>query len=170
MSRVAAVIKKTAREEYSSCKQGSFENIMDYKWLFDAKLDALKTIGNDVPTPTDIAMDFLYGLDNVRYGDFKAEVVNDMQKGLAVDLDDLNKMYVLASRRVVVRTGKDTGGATFATKDQDLNKKNPSKNSPGKNDEKTKWPNKKGWLPSWQRWNASTVEKKDIPPRRARTG
>jgi len=31
MSRVAAVIKKTAREEYSSCKQGSFENIMDYK-------------------------------------------------------------------------------------------------------------------------------------------
>jgi hypothetical protein len=98
----------------------------------------LRAIRNDVPTPTDIAMDFLYGLDNVRYGDCKAEVVNDMQKGLAVDLDDLNKMYVLASRRVVVHTGKDTEGATFATKDQDLDKKNPSKNSPGKNDEKTK--------------------------------
>jgi len=79
-SNVAAVIKKTAREEYSACRQGSFESIMDYKRRFDSKLDALKASGNDVPTPADVAMDFLYGLDNVRYGEFKAEVVNDMQK------------------------------------------------------------------------------------------
>lgn len=65
-------------------------------------------------------------------------MVNDMQKGLAVDLDDLNKMYVLVSRRVVVCTGKGAGGATFATIDQDLAKKNPRKNSPAKDDKKTK--------------------------------
>jgi hypothetical protein len=36
MSKVAAVIKKTAREEYAACKQGPFEHIMDYKRRFDA--------------------------------------------------------------------------------------------------------------------------------------
>jgi hypothetical protein len=30
-SKVAGIIKKTAREEYSACKQGSFEHILDYK-------------------------------------------------------------------------------------------------------------------------------------------
>lgn len=153
-SKVATVIKKTAREEYSACKQGSFENILDYKRRFDSKLDALKASRNDVPTPADVAMDFLYGLDNVRYGDFKAEVVNDVQKGLAVDLDDLNKMYVLASRRVVVCTGKDAGGgATFATIDQDLNKKGPGKNSPGKDDEKTKQEKLAAWLAKMKCFN-----------------
>jgi hypothetical protein len=32
------------------------------------------------------------------YADFKTEVINDMQKGTSVQLDDLKKMYVLASR------------------------------------------------------------------------
>jgi hypothetical protein len=117
-SKVATVIKKTVREEYESCRQGPFEGIMDFKRCFDAKLDALKVSGNDEPEAADLAMDFLYTLDNSRYGEFKAEVINNMQKGLAVDLNDLNKMYLLASRRVVARTGKDVGGATFAMLDQ----------------------------------------------------
>jgi len=115
---VAAIIKKTAREEYAACKQGPFEHIMDYKRRFDAKLDALKDSGNVVASDADIAMDFLYGLDNARYAEFKAEVINDMKKGSVVCLDDLNKMYVVASRRVAVKTGKEGGGATFATVDQ----------------------------------------------------
>ena len=49
--------------------------------------------------------------------EFKVEIVNNMQKGTMLDLDDLNKMCVLTSRWVVVRTGKDGGGATFATID-----------------------------------------------------
>ena len=40
-SKVASVIKKTAREEYTACKQGTFEHIVDYKRRFDARLDAL---------------------------------------------------------------------------------------------------------------------------------
>jgi hypothetical protein len=44
-----------------------------------------------------------------------------------LDLDDLNKMYVLASRHVVVRAGRDSGGATFAT-DQSQKKPGASKN------------------------------------------
>jgi hypothetical protein len=52
-------------------------------------------------------MDFMYGLDNTCYAKFKVEIINVMQKGAKLDLDDLNKMYVLASRRVVLRSGKE---------------------------------------------------------------
>jgi hypothetical protein len=81
-------------------------------------LDALIASGNVAASNSDVAMDFMYGLDNGRYAEFKAEVVNDMQKGSSVSLDDLNKMYVVASRRVLVKARKDGGGATFATVDQ----------------------------------------------------
>jgi hypothetical protein len=30
-SKVAAVVKKLAREEYNACKQGTYELIVDYK-------------------------------------------------------------------------------------------------------------------------------------------
>jgi len=62
----------------------------------------------------------MYGLDNNRYAEFKAEIVNDLQKGtLTTQIADLNKMYILASRRVVVKIGKESpGGAIFATADE----------------------------------------------------
>jgi hypothetical protein len=128
-SKVAVVIKKMAREEYAACKQGQFENIADYKKHFDARLDALVASGNAPPTDADVAMDFMYGFDNSIYVEFKAEIVNDMQKGATSNLDDLNKMYVLASRCVVVKTGKDGGGATFATIDQSTKKTNTKNES-----------------------------------------
>jgi hypothetical protein len=140
-SKVASVIKKTAREEYAACKQGNFKHIVDYKRRFDARLDALTVSGNAVPPPEDVAMDFMYGLDNSRYAEFKAEIVNDLQKGtLTTQISDLNKMYILASRRVVVKSGKDLpGGATFATVDtQYSNKTNKTKTTPDAPDDKTK--------------------------------
>jgi len=121
--KVAAIIKKTAREEYASCKQGPFEHIIDYKRRFDSKLDALKANGNTPMVDADIAMDFMYGLDKTHCAEFKVEIINDMQKGTKLDLDDLNKMYVLASRRVVLRLGKEGGGATFATIDTSVKKR-----------------------------------------------
>jgi hypothetical protein len=83
--------------------------------------------GNTEPPKEDVAMDFMYGLDNGRYAEFKAEIVNDLQKGtLTTQIDDLNKMYILASRRVVVKTGdKITGGASFATVDTKTAKQQP---------------------------------------------
>jgi hypothetical protein len=102
-SKVASVIKKTAREEYAACKQGAFEHIIDYKRKFDVRLDAFVVSGNIAPPKEDVAMVFMYGLDNARYADFKVEIVNDMQKGTltSAQIGDLNKMYILASRRVV---------------------------------------------------------------------
>jgi hypothetical protein len=126
-SKVASVIKKTARKEYMACKQGPYEHIVDYKRKFDARLDALTVSGNNAPAKEDVAINFMYGLDNARYADFKAEIMNNLQKGTITNqVDDLNKMYFLASRRVVVRTGKEiTSGATFATVDGKLPKQQP---------------------------------------------
>jgi len=113
-SKVASVIKKTARKEYMACKQGPFEHIVDYMRKFDARLDTFTVSGNVAPPKEDIAIDFMYGLDNARYADFKAEIINDLQKGtLTTQVDDLNKIYILASRRVVVRTGKEIPGGGY---------------------------------------------------------
>ena len=91
-SKVASIIKKTVREEYAACKQGMYEHIVDYKQRFNARLDALTASGNAVPDARDTAMDFLYGLDNNRYAEFKAELVNDLQKGIFTQPKTLNEI------------------------------------------------------------------------------
>jgi hypothetical protein len=52
--------------------------IVDYKRKFDARLDAVAVSGNVAPPKEDIAIDFMYGLDNAGYADFKAEIINDL--------------------------------------------------------------------------------------------
>jgi hypothetical protein len=135
-SKVATIIKKTAREEYAACKQGPFEHIVDYKRKFNTRLDALIVSGNMAPSKEDVAMDFMYGLDNARYAEFKAEIVNDLQKGTLTQIKDLNKMYILASRSMVVKVeGNLSGGATFATVDTRITKKQPNDNKKEKTKE-----------------------------------
>jgi hypothetical protein len=85
------------QEEYSVHKQGPFEHIMDYKRRLDARLDALTASSSTSPLPADVSMDFLYGLENTPYAEFKAEVVNDMQKGTSAKLDDFEQeLHVFA--------------------------------------------------------------------------
>lgn len=98
MSKLAPVIKKTVREEYLLCKQGQCKHIVDYKKKFDVRLDALIAGGNTAPPPEDVAMDFMYGLDNTQQAEFKGEIINDLQKGTLTAITNLNKMYVLAIR------------------------------------------------------------------------
>ena len=115
-SKVESVVKKSARDDYSNCTQGAFMSIVDYKRLFDARLEAYKASGNVAMSDTDIAMDFMYGLDNERYAELKAELVNDIAKKVMTTPKDLNEMYVLASRRVVVKKSQGTSaGASFLT-------------------------------------------------------
>jgi hypothetical protein len=126
-SKVASIIKKTVREEYAACKQGPYEHIVDFKRKFDARLDAFIVSGNIAQPKAAVAMDFMYGLDNARWAGFKAEIVNDLTKGtLSTQVDDLNKVHILPSHRVVVKTGKEIpGGATFTTVDGKISKKQP---------------------------------------------
>jgi hypothetical protein len=116
-----------------------YEHIVDYKQRFDARLDALTLSGNAVPDAEDTAMDFPYGLDNNCYAEFKAELVNNLQKGIFTQPKTLNEIYLLASHRVVVRTGKEnSGGATFATVEEGSPKKNNRNKQDGPDKEKTK--------------------------------
>jgi hypothetical protein len=80
-------------------------------------LEIYKSSGNEEIKPEDAAMDFLYALDDNRYAEFKAELVNDLTKGtLEEPPKTVNDMYVMASRRVVVKKNQTTlGGASFAT-------------------------------------------------------
>jgi hypothetical protein len=44
------------------------------------------------------------------YAEFKADIVNNIQKRILTQPKDLNAMYIMASRRVVVRNNKDNLG------------------------------------------------------------
>jgi len=117
ISKVPGIIKKSARSEYEKCKQGEFESIVDFKRKFDTRLEIYKSSGNDPVDPEDAAMDFLYALDDNRYAEFKADLVNDLAMGtLAAPPKTINDVYVMASRRIVVKKNQTTlGGASFAT-------------------------------------------------------
>jgi hypothetical protein len=116
-SKVTQVVKRKAREEYQSCKQGAFESLVDFKARFDSRYDAYKDQGNVELTEEDVAMDFLESLDRARYSDFIVETINDIAKGVMESPKDVNQVYVLANTRLVVKkgTGALNVGASYAT-------------------------------------------------------
>jgi hypothetical protein len=97
-SKVAEVVKKSAHGEYMSCKQRSYESIMDYKRRFDTQLDAYKVSTNPVINDEDVAIDFLYGLGNKRYGEVKLEIMNDIPKEVMTQHKNMNAMCCQAGR------------------------------------------------------------------------
>jgi hypothetical protein len=64
ISKVAAVMRKTARNDYMNCKQGAYETIVTYRECFDIALQAYQDQENPKIELVDVAMDFFYGLDN----------------------------------------------------------------------------------------------------------
>jgi len=56
--------------------------------------------------PPDIAMDFLQGLNIVKYGDFIEEIVNDIAKDARKKPKDVNEIFNLAVSRVKYVSGK----------------------------------------------------------------
>ncbi len=85
VSKVASVVKKAARDKYASMRQGQFETIITFKERFDAAVEAYNDMGNPEMSDGDIAMDFLNGLDDNRYAEFKVEIINDIAKGAIED-------------------------------------------------------------------------------------
>jgi hypothetical protein len=116
-SKVEQVMKRKAREEYHTCKQGTFESLVDFKARFDTRYEAYKGQGNVELTAEDVAMDFLESLDRARYGEFIVETINDIAKGAMKPPEDINKVYVLANTRLVVKKGAGSYnvGASYAT-------------------------------------------------------
>jgi len=115
-SRVEAVVKRKAWEEYAACKQGIFESLVDYKARFDSKYDSYVAQGNPEKNEEDRAMDFLESLDKSRYGEFVVEVINDIAKGSMQPPKTVNEVYVLANTRLIVRKSTNSNvGASYAT-------------------------------------------------------
>ena len=87
----------------------------EYKAKFTAHKEAYTHAENVELPERDVAMDFLYGLDNARYAGFKADIENDRAKGVASP-QSLNDMYHRASCFVVVKGNwQPSGGAAFVT-------------------------------------------------------
>ena len=136
VSKVASVVKKAARDKYASMRQGQFETIITYKERFDAAVEAYNDMENPEMSDGDIAMDFLNGLDDNRYAEFKVEIINDIAKGAMKQPKTLNDVYLLASRRLVAKkTTGSTIGVSFATADSsvtrrhDMNRKGDTRKS-----------------------------------------
>ena len=51
---------------------------------------------------TDVAMDFMNGLDDHRYAGFKVDLINDIGQGSMKVPATLNDMYMLASQRLTL--------------------------------------------------------------------
>jgi hypothetical protein len=130
-SKVAAVVKKASRDAYLRCKQGAFESIIAYKERFDASHEAYKANDNPKMKPEDVAMDFMNGLDDARYADFKVEIINDIAKGSVEQPKDKTVIYLLASRRLTTKkVGGGSLGASFATADSAVPKRQQHNNKP----------------------------------------
>lgn len=115
-SKVEAVVKRRAWEEYAMCKQGTFEDIRDYKMRFDNKYESYVAHGNPEKSEEDRAMDFLEGLDKSKYGDFVVEIINDIAKKAMEPPKTVNEVFVLANSRLVVKRNVNTNiGASYAT-------------------------------------------------------
>ncbi len=95
ISKVAAVLKKSACKEYTNIKQGPYESIVAYRERFDDVLWAYQEQENPEFEDVDIVMDFFDGLDNGRYASFKAAIINGITAG-SIDQPRLRHRLLMA--------------------------------------------------------------------------
>jgi hypothetical protein len=117
ITKVAAVVKRSARKEYTGIKQGPYESIIAYRERFNETLKAYAEQENPEEEEVDISMDFFDGLDNARYAAFKVSILNGLTTGAVTQPETLNEMYLLANQWVKTTGAGQTGLATtFVTK------------------------------------------------------
>ena len=118
VSKVQSVVRQSARAAYYGCCQGAYESIIAYKERFDSALEAYNANGNPRLNEEDVAMDFMKGLDNERYDDFKVELINDISMHKMKQPKTINEIYLMASRRIIsTKKVGTTTGVAFTTVD-----------------------------------------------------
>ena len=130
-SRVKAHRQQEAREHYYRCRQGAYESLTMYKERFDDLLAAYKEMENpELPAPM-VALDFIRGLDDARYGRYKHERRNNVSKGIEDDPATLSEAYSQVSDyRIMVPRGPMTATKTV------YHSVNPDSARPKRNDGK----------------------------------
>jgi len=116
ISRIAAVIKKTARKQYQLMHQGAYKSIITYKERFVIALKAYQDQENAQLDEPDVAMDSFDGLDNARYAEFKKSIQNGMTAGSVTQPVTLNEMYLLANQWLKTTGTQQSGLASIVTK------------------------------------------------------
>jgi hypothetical protein len=101
----ATQTKYTARKIFENTRKREHEGIGSYKQRFMDNLDLAVNAGNPEPTVEDLVQNFIGGLDNHTYGEYKATITNNVAQGMREYPKDVNAAY----REVVqytVTTGK----------------------------------------------------------------
>ena len=124
ISKIDTVIRKAAKDDYASCKQGEYEDIVDFKRRFDAKLEAYNAHLGTKLEDKDVVIDFLYALDQGQYAEFQVTYLNNVAQGIQTGATTLNQLYVYASQAMTVRRHQAAGGgASFVTANANTHQK-----------------------------------------------
>ena len=117
LSTIETEVRKTARSTYQSISQHPYESIVEYKARFEEALKAYEAMDNPVLKGEDIASDFLHGLDDARYSEFKISVLNNISWGAIEQPKTYNDVYHKARANLSKRkTDTQTFDASFATR------------------------------------------------------
>ena len=141
---VPAQDKLHARDSYSKLRQSRYETPLAFKERFDVALERLEAVGAKVPDEDLVAMDYISRLDDSRFGQLKADLFNDQQKGLTTFPDTLVDALQLASNykiTVKIHSDRQAGGAgatVFATTTKSGGGRASDKGNAGKTKETAK--------------------------------
>jgi hypothetical protein len=121
VSKAPQLIKKASKDAYNACKQNTFESIIDYHERYCALRENFETLHEDEMNDKDAAMDFLTGLDDGRYAEFKVEYMNDLSRQKVEAFESVAEVYEAAKSRLSVSLSRNNGGpvvgAAYATTD-----------------------------------------------------
>ena len=119
VSKVATVVKQTAKDNFDTCYQHTYESIVDFKQRYTDAHEAYDSFGNPMMEGKDIAVHFMNRLDSARYAQFRVDTINDIAAGKMKQPKSLNDMYLLAKERLVVKRDMTYQGisTSFATAD-----------------------------------------------------
>ena len=113
-STEVVVMRNKESLEYSSCRQGAFGTVFDFKERFDMKYEAYHVQGNAKKDDEDVAMFFLQALDNSRYSGFKLSYLNGLTLGSVTSFKNVGDVYIKAVQRLELRKDIKGGGANFS--------------------------------------------------------
>jgi hypothetical protein len=117
-SNVDEVKVMASRKAYQNIKQGSFETLAQYsEWFRETYRAFQDSTSTDVSVEeADQAMDFFYGLDPVKYGIFKTNMINGWTTGAFKPPASVNDIYRVAGNWAKPMSKLEGGtSATYVT-------------------------------------------------------
>ena len=90
-------VRSRCRAKLAAIKMWEVESLAQFKPRYDSTYNAYVDSGNAVPMALDQAMDFLNALDDVRYGEFRRNLLNDKSAKTGTFPQTVEEMYIRAA-------------------------------------------------------------------------